>query len=288
MKNKKKLFFIIAIIFVLTCVAIFFKSRFMSNKINSLFFSPKVIESTNLTSSFNSTKIQSQKGSVNLYSIINPNAKINIFYVAGSSGFINNVLNSSINQYNVFILDYPKDAQLQNFKNLNEFLKLAFEEIQKTGVKAEDTIIFGDNIGGNLALSYSSTHNFKAVLLLNILPNERSYCKAKIKSIFCNFVQSSFSLEEINENAIYYFFNHGVVDLDYNYLIFNLINAEDKTLFEISGDGNNFNFNQILDFYNNTFVEERVFNRNQNQNEEIEDENLIDVDGLLNPDDYVD
>jgi hypothetical protein len=78
-----------------------------------------------------------------------------------------------------------------------------------------------------------------------------------------------------NLNLIYYFFNQNSIILEEeNYEIFNQIDSREKFFFQISGTGTNFNFNQILDFYNNETLTQ---NHNFNFHETDEVQNSEDI-----------
>ncbi len=209
-----------------------------------------------------------------------------IFYIPSRFGSLNNIVNSSFSRYNLIILEYPVEKKLQNFKDLRNIAEsiLKFSFSKETDFKK--VLLLGHEIGGNIALSLASKFDFKSVLILNPTQNERNYCKIEYHSIFCLAIRPSFPSFYNLKSPVYYFFNNQSKDL--NYEIFNLIDAPEKFILEIPGDNLNFNANHILEFYlNEDLIQSQNF-ENINESDENYEGEIRDVDGLINPDDYVD
>ncbi len=277
------------LILILILICILLALNYLTSvKIANNLFSKKDVNSTNFLTSYNHFEISNQGEVVKFYTIPNPANKDYILYISSSSGALNSVLNSMALNYNLVVMEYPSSKNLQNFEALKTIIETALNSDFFTEIDTKDIILFGHEIGANLALEIASKKDFKSVLLFNIIQGERDYCKSIFPLLICLTVNSSFDLEVQTNNSIYYFFNSNpFVKPDNNYNMFNSIQASEKFLLEIPGDTLNFNFNHILDFYLNESIIQNENFQNINQNENYEGE-VKDIDGFLNPDEYLD
>lgn len=277
------------LILILILIGILLALNYLTSvKIANNLFSKKDVNSTNFLTSYNYFEISNRDEVVKFYTIPHASNNDYIFYISSSSGPLNSVLNSMALKYNLIIMDYPSSKSLQNFEALLAIVESALNSEFFKGINTKDIILFGHEIGANLALEMASRKDFKAVLLFNILQGERDYCHSVFPLPICLTATSSFGIEIQTNNPIYYFFNtNPFVKTDNNYNMFNSIQAPDKFLLEIPGDTLNFNFNHILDFYLNESIIQNENFQNINQNEDYEGE-VKDIDGFLNPDEYLD
>jgi hypothetical protein len=260
----------------------------MSVKIANNFFGKKDSNSPTFLSSYKSFEVDYEGEKIKFYTIIHPSSDEYIVYIPSSFGASNSVLNSMALKYNLIIMDYPSNKKFQNFNALNTIVETALSSDFFKNINSKNIILFGHEIGANIALKIASKKRFKSVLLFNPLAGERDYCNSFFTFPLCLTVVSSFGLDVQTDNSIYYFYNNTpLVKLDLNYNMFNTIYASDKFLLEIPGDSLNFNFNHMLEFYLNENVIQNENLDYTNQSEEYEGE-VKDIDGLLNPDEYLD
>lgn len=284
LKRNIVFFFITAILIIISLNYIIFL------KVESIFFKKLDFKSGNFTDSYTPIKVSNQDITFDLYNIENPSSKITILYIPSNAGILNNVLNSVSAKYNLFAINYPKEKKFQTFENLVKISELAVKEMVATGIASENIIIFGQGIGGNIALKMSKKTPFKSILILNALNGEKKYCNTYFYTLACLFVGNTISMKGYNLNLIYYFFNqNSITPEEENYEIFNQIDSREKFFFQISGTETNFNFNQILDFYNNETLTQN-HNFNFHETDEVQNsEDIIENDGLLgDSDSYID
>lgn len=262
---------------------------FVSVKVHKLFFAKIEHKEGVFNSSYSEIELSYQGKSFKVHKNLNPALKEYILYVPGTSGPLSFVLDEAPQKYNVFAIEYPQQAEFQNFSDFKKMIQASVEYIKSLGIAEKDLILLGQGVGANVVLNFSKDRPFEAIMLFNPLEPEKNYCKQKFSSVFCLLAKSSLSFQGLNQNLVYYFFNeNNIASPEQNYEIFNLIDAKEKFLFEIPGNNLNFNFNHIVEFYNNESV---IQNENFDYLEadpEDKDPSVIDVDGLLNPDDYFD
>lgn len=282
-KQIKMAFLVIAIVLGLA-ISI---SYFLSIKIHNSFFRSVDSKNIGFIQSYQSSTITYNAKPISVYSLTSNANPTYILYVPSKYGALNDVVTAISAKYGFYGFEYPIERQLQNFSSLLNITKAVIQTMIQAGIKPENIILFGHGIGANVAFEASAENKFMAVLMLNPLNNERSYCSQKFFKALCLTVRPSFSFSKYSNNLIYYFFNKNEYFAeDSNYDIFNLIKSKDKFLFEIPGEDINFNFNHIIDFYTNEGKTQLQIYETKSLIED--DPSIIDVDGYTNPDTYFD
>lgn len=293
MKVSKRFF--IMILAVVLCSSYLLASCLVAVKIKNDIFKYKNVQGADFTPSYKTISISGEDIAFKLYQIGNNNGKETIFYIPSRNGILDSTVNSLVLKYNVFALEYPYDSKDQNVTSLLKRISLAFKYLDtEFGIKSKDVILFGHEIGANIAFEFSQNLKFKSVILLNQIISPRAHCIEKFIPFFCIFTSKNLFSSRSNVNPVYLFFNDtDLITTEDRYNIFNAINAEEKFFFEIPGNSVNFNFDHILEFYlneNSIQIEKTIDTQSINEEDEIENDesSVLDADGLLNEEKYVD
>lgn len=266
----------------------------ISIKIRSDIFRYKPLEGSSFVSSYKSNEIIENGVKFKVYQVMTNPEKITFIYLSNNNGILNHIFNAIVSRYNIVAVEYPKESKYQNAKSLLKILQGTVSYVtDNLKIDSQQLVFFGHEIGANVGLYFSKDFKFKDIIILNQVNSEKSYCKTSFLGLFCLLSNKKFYPDSFSPNQIYSFFNDNKFSTpEDRYDIFNGINANDKFFFEIPGDSINFNFTHILDFYTNDDVIKDVkmdekANISEDDIQETED-TLIDADGLLNDDKYVD
>jgi hypothetical protein len=286
-KNNKILFLLFLIALIIS--GVFLLNYFISKQIQKqYFYSQDTVYSQDFLKPYLVKTFNYKKENINVYSILNPISKNTILYFVSPEGILPDILNSQILENNVFILSYPKLKENANFADLTNILALTIKYIQSLSIQTTDVILFGQKITANVILSYSQDQSFKALMLMNLLSSESTLCTNLLNSFFCKLIKPSFKTNTKNNNPIYFFFNDvNSSNIEAKYSLFNEILAEEKFLFELPGTNLNYNFNHIMQFYNNTLFHQSLSHEDEPGYHDYSGD-VIDADGFLNPEEYID
>lgn len=292
--KKKNFLSVFLIIFIIIFIGI---NYFISVRIKKDIFYKSFIESSSFASSYDSISISNKSITFKLYKMQSSPEKPTLFYFPSKNGPLNHVINSLLLHYNIYTIEYPPETQYQTPEKLTEILETSLRYLQENfTIKPSEITLFGHEIGANIIFNFSTKESFQDILLFNELPSPSFYCKKSFYKVFCLMTKRGLFNQGFSPNNIYVFFNeNNFTTPEERYQIFNKIHSTDKFFFEIPGSNLDFNFNHILDFYNNENLmqNEKLNDKRETTNEDealegSEETYILDADGLLNDEKYID